>query len=93
VGELVKHSQDIDLQCFECENDEACSFVSDKSNKQWIWMAMHRGSRMIVGLFIGERGKEGAQRLWDAVPEAIREKAVFHTGDARAGLQKGLSSI
>jgi insertion element IS1 protein InsB len=81
VNELLLNSQDIDLQRFECENDEAWSFVFDKSNKQWIWIAMHRQTRMIIGLFIGCRGKDGALGLWKSIPETIRKKATYHTDD------------
>ena len=81
VSELLNTAQDIDLHCFECENDEAWSFVAHKNNKQWIWVAMHRQSRMIVGLFIGERGTNGAQNLWNSIPQSIRNKGVFHTDD------------
>ena len=84
VSELLSASQNIDLQCFECENDEAWSFVGHKGNKQWIWMAMHRKSRLIVGLFIGERGTIGAQGLWDSIPKAISKNAIFHTDDWEA---------
>jgi insertion element IS1 protein InsB len=81
VNELLSGTQDIDLQCFECENDEAWSFVFDKSNKQWIWIAMHRQTRMIIGLFIGSRGTDGALGLWNSIPDNIRENAIYHTDD------------
>lgn len=38
-------------------------------------MARHPKSRMIVGLFIGERGANGANE------ESIKKNAVFHTDD------------
>jgi insertion element IS1 protein InsB len=79
IGNLIAHQQDVDLQYFECENDEAWSFVGNKGNKQWIWMAMHRSSPMIVGLFVGEGGNEGAQGLFNSISEAIKEKAIFYT--------------
>jgi insertion element IS1 protein InsB len=81
VNELLSHSKDIDLHCFECENDEAWSFVGNKSNKQWIWIAMHRQSRMVVGLFIGDRSLLGAKGLWESIPQTIRENAIYHTDD------------
>jgi hypothetical protein len=34
IPTLVSHCKEIDLQCFECENNEAWSFVGHKSNKQ-----------------------------------------------------------
>jgi insertion element IS1 protein InsB len=81
ISTLISHSKEIDLQCFECENDEAWSFVGHKSNKQWIWIAIHRQSRMVVGLFIGSRGKVGAEGLWESIPEEIKKNAIFHTDD------------
>lgn len=81
INELLLNSKEIDLQRFECENDEAWSFVFDKSNKQWIWIAMHRQTRLIVGLYIGNRGTDGALGLWNSIPESIREKAIYHTDD------------
>ena len=81
ISELLTSSKDIDLQCFEYENDEAWSFVGHKGNKQWIWVAMHRQSRMVVGLFIGDRGTSGAEGLWNSIPQAMRENAIYHTDD------------
>jgi len=46
------------LQC-----DEAWSFVGDKGNKQWIWLAIDQQSREIVGVHIGDRSREGAKTL------------------------------
>ena len=61
-------SLDVDLQILECENDEAWSFVGNKKNKQWIWVAMHRKTRMIIGFYIGDRSKKGAEGLWNSIP-------------------------
>ena len=36
------------------------SFVGNKGNKQWIWLAMDVGTREIVGLYVGSRDREGA---------------------------------
>lgn len=42
------------LQC-----DEAWSFVGDKGNKQWIWLALDVTTREIVGVYIGHAAKRG----------------------------------
>ncbi len=44
----------------EIECDEAWSFVGDKNNKQWIWLAWDKKTREIVGCYVGERGEIGA---------------------------------
>lgn len=62
------------IQC-----DEMWSFVEHKGNKQWIWLAMDVDSREIVGLYVGNRDKEGAQGLWDSMPPVYRQCAVAYT--------------
>ncbi len=61
------------------ECDEAWSFVRNKDNKQWIWLAMDKKTREIVGVYIGDRSKESAQKLWDSLPAVYRQCAVCYT--------------
>lgn len=61
------------------ECDEMWSFVNDKGNKVWIWLAMDRDTREIVGVYIGSRDKKGAQGLWDSLPPVYRQCAVAYT--------------
>ena len=42
------------------ECDEAWSFVDCKENQEWIWLAMDRNIREIIGVYIGDRSKQGA---------------------------------
>lgn len=44
------------IQC-----DEMWSFVGSKANKQWIWFALDVETREIVGGYVGDRSREGAQ--------------------------------
>lgn len=62
------------IQC-----DEMWSFVGNKGEKQWIWLAMDVDSREIVGLFVGNRDKAGAQGLWASLPPVYRQCAVAYT--------------
>lgn len=62
------------LQC-----DEAWSFVGNKGNKQWLWLALDVTSREIVGVYIGERSEEGARGLWNSLPPVYRQCAVCYT--------------
>lgn len=55
------------------------SFVGNKDNKLWIWLAIDLESREIVGLYIGSRDKQGAQGLWDSLPAVYRQCAVAYT--------------
>ena len=62
------------IQC-----DEMWSFVENKNNKQWIWLAIDVESGEIVGVYVGSRNKEGAQGLWDCLPPVYRQCAVSYT--------------
>lgn len=76
--ELPKDAE-VDLWCLEA--DEMWSFVGKKANKQWIWLALARETRQIVGYWIGPRDEQGAWGLWFSIPNNIREKAHFYTDD------------
>jgi len=55
------------------------SFVGNKGNKQWIWLALDMETREIVGVYVGARSRGGAQGLWDALPAVDRQCAVAYT--------------
>ena len=61
------------------ECDELWSFVFKKDKKQWVWIAKDRDSGYVVGLYIGSRGIEGAQGLWNSLPRDYQELADFYT--------------
>ena len=43
--------------------DELWSFVDDKGNKQWVWLALDGATREIVGCHIGDRSADSALKL------------------------------
>lgn len=61
------------------ECDELWSFVDGKQNKQWVWLAMDRETREIIGVYIGDRSEEGAKQLWNSLPPVYRQCAVCYT--------------
>jgi IS1 family transposase/transposase-like protein len=61
------------------ECDEMWSFVGNKDNKQWVWLALDRDTREIVGVYIGRRDAAAAQALWASLPQVYRERAVSYT--------------
>jgi IS1 family transposase/transposase-like protein len=61
------------------ECDEAWSFVGKSNNKQWIWLALDRDSREVIGYYIGDRSANGAKGLWDSLPNRYRENAKCYT--------------
>lgn len=61
------------------ECDELWSFVGNKDDKQWVWLALDRETREIVGVYIGRRDAEAAQALWASLPDAYQENALSYT--------------
>ncbi len=62
------------IQC-----DELWSFVGNKNNKQWIWLALDEDTKEIVGVYVGSRDKEGAKGLWDSLPPIYQQCAICYT--------------
>ena len=71
---IDKKKGKITIQC-----DEMWSFVLNKENKQWIWLALDQDSKEIVGVYIGSRDKKGAEGLWNSLPAVYRQCAVCYT--------------
>lgn len=61
------------------ECDELWSYVGNKENKQWIWLAMDKDTGRIVGVAIGDRSHKTAEQLWNSLPGVYRQCAVSYT--------------
>ena len=61
------------------ECDEMWSYVEKHDNKQWIWLALDRDTRIVVSAYVGDRSEASAQALWNALPLAYRERATSYT--------------
>jgi insertion element IS1 protein InsB len=59
--------------------DELWSFVDDKGNKQWVWLALDVKTREIVGCHIGDRSAKSALSLWQSMPGVYRQCAVIYS--------------
>jgi insertion element IS1 protein InsB len=62
------------------EADEMWSFVRQKANKQWVWMAMDQQTRQIIAFHIGDRSHDSAKQLWGNLPAICREQATLALG-------------
>lgn len=59
--------------------DELWSFVDNKGNKQWVWLAIDADTREIIGCHIGERSRASAIALWQSIPAVYRQCAKVYT--------------
>lgn len=62
------------IQC-----DEMWSFVGNKDNKQWIWLAIDELTAELVGVHVGARDRVAAEGLWSSLPSVYRQCAVAYT--------------
>lgn len=67
AGETQKKGR-LAIQC-----DELWSFVDNKGNKQWVWLALDANTREIVGVHIGARDEAAACQLWQSLPPVYRQ--------------------
>ena len=81
IADLYQHTPN-DLNCqirtqtaqlliytLESEVDEMFSFVGNKGNKQWVWIAMDAKSRQIIAFHVGDRSRQSAKALWKSIPQ------------------------
>lgn len=68
--------------------DELWSFVDEKGNKQWVWLAIDRVSRESIGCHVGDRSAQSAQALWQSLPRHYHQYACIYTDpwEAYAGV-------
>jgi IS1 family transposase len=55
------------------------SFVDNKGNQQWVWLALDVETREIVGVYIGARNEMAAHQLWKSLPPVYRQCAIAYT--------------
>jgi insertion element IS1 protein InsB len=55
--------------------DELWSFVDNKGNKQWVWIAIDARTREIIGCEIGDRSRASARKLWNSLPGVYKQCA------------------
>ena len=58
------------------EVDELWSFIGEKPQVWWVWVALDADSRQVVALVIGDRSEATAECLWEALPAAHRAAEV-----------------
>ena len=90
-GQPVASPCDVIMGCLEAEADEMWSFVKQKTNRQWIWIAMDAKTRQVIAFHVGDRSRDSAQALWAKIPVAYREQARFHTD--RYEVYKGVMPV
>jgi IS1 family transposase len=64
--------------------DQLGSFVDNKGDKQWVWLALDVVTPEIGGCQIGDRSADSALALWQSMPPVYRQCARVYTDDWEA---------
>jgi len=75
----LESSTTVAIYSLEAEADEMWSFVGNKANKQWVWIALDARTRQIIAFHVGSRDRDAARELWKKIPERYQQQAIFHT--------------
>jgi insertion element IS1 protein InsB len=75
----IASPRDVIIGRLEVEADEMWSFVKQRANKQWSWIAMDQRTRQIIAFHVGDRSHNSAKKLWANLPAVYREQATFYT--------------
>lgn len=84
LDEVYGQERGVRVEVFGIQLDELWSFVQNKKNKQWIWLAINPANKQIIGLHIGDRSSSAAQELWENIPSYWRNNADFFSDYWRA---------
>ena len=72
----------------ELELDEMWTFVGKRKRKVWLWLAVERVSRRIVGWVLGWvlgcRGAATGRRLFEGLPPRYQHRTLYYTDEWEA---------
>ena len=74
-AKLVSPDSEFDMVILEA--DELWSFVQKKTNKQWLWLILHKDTRQILAMHVGNRDEQSAQILLAKLPDYLKKKLTF----------------
>ncbi|MCB9419073.1 MAG: IS1 family transposase [Ardenticatenaceae bacterium] len=59
------------------ELDELRSFVGQREQKRWLWIALCRRTRQVAAFVIGDRSATTCRKLWESIPHEYRHCQTF----------------
>ena len=77
INELYSKERGRRVEFFGIQLDEMWTFVGNKDNKQWLWMALNPSNKQIVAFHIGSRSSKDAQLFYEKIPAIFKEVGAF----------------
>lgn len=67
--------------CSIVEMDEMWTYTGKKEDKCWIWLAICRTTKLILGFVTGTRGYKTGIKLWQKISKLTTTETIFGTDD------------
>lgn len=77
LDEVYSQERGRRVEFFGIQLDEMWTFVQNKKNKQWLWLALNPSNKQIIAFHVGGRSGEDAQLFYEKIPEVFKEGAAF----------------
>ncbi len=82
VDELYSKERGIRVEFFGIQLDEMWTFVQNKANKQWLWLALNPVNRQIVAasayrFHVGSRSSADALLFYEKIPNIFKGDTGF----------------
>jgi IS1 family transposase len=78
-GQWPRGPGEVVIRRVAAEADEMHSFVQNKANEPWLWLALARSTRQISAWHVGARSHTRARELWTNLPAVYRAHAICYT--------------
>jgi IS1 family transposase len=77
VDQLYSKERGVRVQYYGIQLDEMWTFVGNKDNKQWLWLALNPINREIVAFHLGGRSGDDAQVFYEKIPAIFKGNTGF----------------
>ena len=77
VDELYSKERGVRVEFFGIQLDEMWTFVQNKANKQWLWLALNPVNRQIVAFHVGSRSSIDALLFYKKIPDIFKGETGF----------------
>lgn len=77
MDNLYSQERGLRVEFLGIQLDELWSFVGNKDNKKWVWIALNPDNRQIIAFHIGGRGSVDAGLFYEKIPTFFKENAAF----------------
>jgi len=72
VDQLYSQERGVRVEYYGIQLDQMWTFVGNKENTQWLWLALNPINRQIVAFHIGGRSGKDAQLFYEKIPSIFK---------------------